>query len=165
MNHAPAKGMGRPAESLTYFSWRLSSIALVLRGPFTREDFGCGAGHEHRRAIVRPLDLEVAAGEVGEHGAYRAAGKHTGDTDGTGAGATSQSDARTASRSHGDLAGALDLDDVHIDAAGECPVVFEKRAERFEWKGAHIRVVRHEWGFPIDTAVTASVPSPTSIGS
>ena len=79
-----------------------------------------------------PVELEVAAGEMGDDRAAGAAGEHAGDADGTGAGAARQRDPRAAlPGAHRHLARALDLHDVHVHPARECPMMLEQRAQRF----------------------------------
>src|SRR4051794_15380733 len=60
-------------ESTLPNHWRPSAI------PFSRERFSGGAGHVDVVVGLAPLELEVAAGEVGEDFAVVAVGENAGD--------------------------------------------------------------------------------------
>ena len=79
--------------------------------------------------VVGPLQLEVAARQVGQDRPAGSAGQHAGDADRAGAGAAGQGDPRAALPGpHPHLAGAEHLDDVDVHPPGEGRVMLEHRA-------------------------------------
>src|SRR5262249_48010088 len=77
--------------------------------------------------------------------ATSSSGEHTGDTDGTRAGATGEGDSRAAlPGAHLYLTRTDHLNNVDVHAPGKCPVMLQKRPDRLERNGVNIGYVRDE---------------------
>src|SRR5215510_6074158 len=91
---------GEKAKSDTVTPW-----PALLRAPFAAEHFGRRPGHVDMLIGSRPLEPQVAAGQMGQNGAGGTLGDHAGDANSAGAGAARQRDAAAALPGpHGDFA-------------------------------------------------------------
>lgn len=105
-------------------------------GPVAGEDFDGGACHVDAIVILRPVQLEVAAGEVCGGDVFASAGEDGCDEAGTGACSAGEGDAGASLPcSHVEFGGGEDLDEMGVDPLWEEGVVFDGGADAGEVEG------------------------------